>query len=322
MRRRTFIAGVGAAALPFAVRAQQTMPAIGYLHSGREATQTANIAAFRAALKEAGLVEGQTVSIEFRWGEDNFDRLPALAAELIQRPVAAIFANGLGAFRAKAATTSVPIIFVTGTDPVRDGLVSSLNRPGGNVSGAVFITGALATKRLELLRQIAPAASKVAAIINPNTRETEEERKDLQAAAASLGRSLMFFEVTSPRDIDTAFAALGQQRADALIMGSGAFMFSNRQQVVALATRQALPAVYPQRESAIEGGLVSYGTSSAEAYRQAAHYVARVLKGEKPADLPVVQSSKFELVLNLKTAKALGIDVPLTLQATADEVIE
>ena len=213
-------------------------------------------------------------------------------------------------------------LFVTGTDPVRDGLVSSLNRPGGNLTGAVFITGALATKRLELLRQVAPKASKIAAIINPNSRETEEERRDLQAAAASLGRSLMFFEVTSPRDIETAFAALTQQRADALIMGAGAFMFSNRQQVVALAARHALPAVYPQRESVIEGGLVSYGTSSAEAYRQAARYVAQVLKGEKPGDLPVVQSSKFELVLNLKTAKALGLEFHPQLLATADEVIE
>jgi putative ABC transport system substrate-binding protein len=216
----------------------------------------------------------------------------------------------------------VPIVFITGTDPVRDGLVSSLNRPDGNVTGAVFITGALGSKRLELLRQVAPNASRIAAIINPNTSETEQERKDLQAAAGALGRHLMFFEVRSAPEIEKAFAALTQQRADALIMGAGAFMFSNRQHVVALAARHRLPAVYPQRESVIEGGLVSYGTNSSEAYHQAALYVGRILKGEKPADLPVVQSSKFELVINAKTAKALGIEFSPQLLATADEVIE
>jgi len=323
MRRRDFVAGLGGAlALPFAARAQQAMPMVGYLHSGRQSTQTANIAAFRTGLKEAGFIEGQTVAIEFRWGEDNFDRLPALAAELINRPVAAIFANGQATFRAKAITRSVPIVFITGTDPVRDGLVSSLNRPDGNITGAVFITGALGSKRLELLRQVAPNASRIAAIINPNTSETEQERKDLQAAAGSLGRHLTFFEVRSAPEIEKAFAALTQQRADALIMGAGAFMFSNRQQVVALAARHRLPAVYPQRESVIEGGLVSYGTNSSEAYHQAALYVGRILKGEKPADLPVVQSSKFELVINAKTAKALGIEFSPQLLATADEVIE
>jgi putative ABC transport system substrate-binding protein len=323
MRRRDFIAGLGgAAALPFAARAQQGVPAIGFLHSGRQSTQTKNIAVFHAVLKEGGLIEGQTVSIEFRWAEDNFDRLPALAAELINRPVAAIFANGLAAFRAKAATRSVPIIFITGTDPVRDGLVSSLNRPGGNVTGAVFITGALATKRLELLRQVAPNASTIAAIINPNTRETEQERRDLQAAAGPLGRHLMFFEIRSAHEIETAFAALTRQGAAALIMGAGAFMNSNRRQIVALAARHGLPAIYPQRESVIEGGLASYGTSSSEAYRQAALYVGRILKGEKPADLPVVQSSKFELVINVKTARVLGIEFSPQLLATADEVIE
>jgi putative ABC transport system substrate-binding protein len=323
MRRRDLIAGLGAAALlPFAVRAQQTMPVVGYLHSGRQATQTANIAAFRTGLNEAGFIEGETVSIEFRWGEDNFDRLPALAAELINRPVAALFANGQAAFRAKAISRSVPIVFITGTDPVRDGLVSSLNRPDGNVTGAVFITGALGSKRLELLRQVAPNASRIAAIINPNTRETEEERKDLQAAAGSLGRILMFFEIRSAPEIEKVFVSLTQQGADALIMGAGAFMFSNRQQVVALAARHRLPAIYPQRESVVEGGLASYGTSSSEAYHQAGLYVGRILKGEKPADLPVVQSSKFELVINLKTARALGIEFSPQLLATADEVIE
>jgi putative ABC transport system substrate-binding protein len=324
VRRREFLGVLaGAAGLPLPLSAQQSgMPVIGYLHSGRQTSQTANITAFRAGLKEAGLIEGQTVSIEFRWADDNFDRLPALASELINRPVAAIFANGQAAFRAKAATPSMPIIFITGTDPVRDGLVGSLNRPGGNVTGAVFITGTLGTKRLELLRQIVPKASRIAAIINPNTSETEEERKDLQAAAVALGLRLTFFEVTNRREIDAAFEALTQQGADALIMGAGAFMFSNRQQVVALATRHALPAVYPQRESVIDGGLLSYGTSSTEAYRQAALYVARVLRGEKPADLPVVQSSKFEFVINLKTAKALGIEIHPQLLATADEVIE
>lgn len=323
MRRREFIGLVGAAtAWPFVAYAQQNPPVIGFLHSGREATQKGSVAAFRAGLKEGGFNEGRTASIEFRWAEDKFDRLPALATELINRPSNVIFANGLAAFRVKAATSSLPIIFITGTDPVRDGLVNSLNRPGGNVTGAVFITGALGTKRLELLRQVVPKASKIAVIINPGTKETEQERKDLQAAAGLLDRRLVFFEVTSPREIETAFAAIAQQGAEALIMGAGTFLFGNRQQVVALSARHALPTVYPQREAVVEGGLMSYGTSSEDAYRQAGLYVARVLKGEKPADLPVVQSSKFELVINLKTAKALGVEVPPQLLATANEVIE
>lgn len=327
MQRREFISLLGGAAVgafggPRIARAQQAMPMVGFLHSGRAASQTDNLAAFRAGLKEAGLIEGQNVAIEFRWGNDQFENLAGLAAELVARSPTMIFANGLAAFRIKAATASIPVVFVTGSDPVRDGLVASLNRPGGNLTGVVFITGALATKRLELLRQVAPKATKIAAIINPDTKETEEERKDLQAAAESLHRRLVFFEVTSQREIETAFTALMAQGAEALIMGSGAFMSSNRRQVIALAQRHALPSVYPQREAVIEGGLVSYGTSAADAYRQAALYVARVLKGEKPADLPVTQSSKYEFVLNLKSAKALGLEISPALLALADEVIE
>ena len=325
MKRRDFLGVVGgaAAAWPLGARAQPSaLPVIGFLSSSRVAAQADNVTAFRAGLKDAGFAEGQNIAIEYRWANDQFDRLQTLAAELIQRPVTAIFANGLAAFRAKASTANIPIVFTTGSDPVRDGLVSSLNRPGGNVTGVVFIIGSLATKRLELLHQLVPRATAIAAIVNPNTTETEAERRDLQAAAQKLGQRLIFFDVTSAGDIDAAFATLKQRSAGALIVGAGAFLFSNREQIVGLATRNALPAIYPHRESAVQGGLMSYGTSVAEAYRLAGTYMGRILRGEKPADLPVMQSSKFEFVINLKTAKALGLEFHPQLLATADEVIE
>jgi putative ABC transport system substrate-binding protein len=325
MRRRDFITGIAgsAAAWPLSARAQQpALPVVGFLNSGNFAAQTNNVAAFKRGLKEAGFVEGQNVEIEFRWGENQFDRLPALAAELVSWPVTLIVANLLAAQRAKAATAMIPIIFTTGSDPVRDGLVASLNRPGGNVTGVVFIIGELGTKRLELLRRIVPKAARIAMLVNPNTPETEAERHDAQAAARAFGLELVVHDVSSGRDIETALAKFVSQGTAALLVGAGAFMFNNREMIVTLAARHALPTMYPQREAVVAGGLMSYGTSITEAYRQAGLYAGRILKAERPADLPVMRSTKFEFVLNLKTAKELGLDIPPTLLALADEVIE
>jgi putative ABC transport system substrate-binding protein len=324
MRRRAFIALLGgAAAWPLPLRAQQpAMPVIGFLRSTSLAAFTHFVTAFRQGLKEAGFVEGENVAIEFRSAEDRHDRLPALSAELIGRPVAVIVANTPSALAAKAATTTVPIVFATGSDPVRDGLVTSLNRPGANVTGVVFISSLLGAKRLELLRQLAPKATTIAMLVNPDNPNTEAERKDVQAAALTIGQQLLVLEVSSVRDIETAFATLVERGAGALLVGSGAFLNANRERIIGLAARHALPASYSLREFAAEGGLMSYGASVTDAYRQIGIYAGRILKGEKAGDLPVMQSIKFELVLNLKTAKALGLDIPDRLLALADEVIE
>ena len=322
MKRREFISLLGgAAALPFAARAQ-SLPLIGYVNSGTAPANINNVPAFRVGLKAAGFVEGQNVAIEFRWAENQFDRLPALVADLINRRPAVVVGNTLAALAAKAATNTVPIVFTTGSDPIRDGLVTSLNRPAGNVTGIVFITGVLGGKRLELLRQFVPKATTIAALVNPNTAETEAERKDLLAAAQAIGRQLVVLDVSSDRDIETAFATMVARAAGALYVGTGTFMFNSRERIVALAARHAIPAIYAARESAMAGGLMSYGSSISEAYRQAGLYAGRVLKGEKPADLPVMQSSKFELVVKLKTAQTLGLEFHPQLLATADEVIE
>ena len=298
------------------------MPVIGYLNSGRSAAQTINVAAFRQGLKEVGFVEGQSVAIEFRWAENQFDRLPALATDLINRRVAVIVGNTIGVLRAKIATTTIPIVFTTGSDPVRDGLVTSLNRPGGNVTGVVFITGELGTKRLELLRQLIPKATTIGVFVHPNTAETEAERRDIQAAAQATGQPLNILDVTSGRDIEAAFETLATRGAGTLLVGSGTFLFNSREQIVALAARHAIPAIYTSREAVVAGGLMSYGSSNADASRQAGIYAGRILKGEKPADLPVQAPTKYELVLNLKTARALGLTVPPSVLARADEVIE
>ena len=325
MQRREFITLLGgaAAALPLAVRAQQpAMPVVGFLRSTSLADSTHLVTAFRVGLKETGFVEGQNVAIEYRYAEGHNDRLPALVADLIDRRVAVIVGNNLATRAAKAATSTVPIVFAYGGDPVLDGFVASLNRPGGNVTGVVFIEGVLGAKRLELLRQIVPKATTIAMLVNPNTAETVAERRDVQAAAQALGLQLIIRDVSSDRDIETAFATFVQRGAGALLVGTGAFTYFHRERLIALAARHALPASYGLREFADAGGLMSYSASITGAYHQAGIYAGRVLKGEKPADLPVMQSTKFEFVINLKTAKTLGLEVPAQLLALTDDVIE
>ena len=298
------------------------MPVIGFLRSVSLADVADLVTAFRQGLKEGGYVEGQNVAIEFRSAEGHLDRLPALVADLIGRPVAVIVGNLNAALAAKAATTTIPIIFGTGSDPVRDGLVASINWPGGNITGVMFLVTELGSKRLDLLRQLVPTATLIAMLVNPGSVDTEAERRDVQAAAQRLGQQLIILDASSDRDIETSFATFVQRGAGALIVGAGAFLFSNRERLVALAARYALPAIYADPEDAVAGALMSYGPSIVDAYRQIGIYAGRILNGEKPADLPVLQSTKFDLVINLRTAKALGLAVPQALLVAADEVIE
>ena len=325
MKRREFITLVGGAAVawPLGARAQQpALPEIGFLRSASLADATSLVTAFREGLKEIGFVEGQNVAVELRSAEGNADRLPALVAELIQRPVAVLICNTGAARAAKAATTTVPIVFATGFDPVDDGLVASLNRPGGNVTGVTFIGALLGAKRLELLRRAVPKGTVIGVLVNPANPEAEAGRKDVQAAAAAAGQQLVIVDVNTAGDIEAAFTAFMQHGVGAVMTGGGAFFFSNRKQIVALASRYRLPSSFAVRQAVDAGALMSYAPSIADGYRQAGIYVGRILKGEKPADLPVMQSTKFEFVINLKTAKTLGLEIPPTLLAVADEVIE
>jgi len=326
VKRRAFISLLGGvAAWPLAARAQQpAMPVIGFLHSGSLEPYANRVSAFRKGLGEAGYVEGQNLAIEFRWAAGQDDRLPDLAADLIRRRVAAIAtpASTPASLAAKAATTTIPIIFAIAADPVAMGLVASLNRPGGNATGVSLQTVELVPKQLEMLRELAPGANRFVALVNPNSAFTDAIVKDLQASASALGLPIEILRASTGREIDAAFANLVQTPGGALLVGPDAFFFSRHAQIVTLAARHALPTVYSVRESAEIGGLMSYGTNIANAFRLTGIYVGRVLKGEKPTDMPVEQPTKFELVVNLNTARALGLTVPDRLLALADEVIE
>jgi putative ABC transport system substrate-binding protein len=323
-RRRHFITLLGgAAAWPLAARAQQLpVPVVGFLNSASAVGYAPMAAAFKQGLKETGYVEGNNVAIEYRWADDQYDRLPALATDLVSRRVTAIFANSPSIAAAKAATGTIPIIMMIGDDPVRLGFVASFNRPGGNITGVSILSGELAGKRLELLRELVPHAKTIAILINSDFGPSGRFRSDVEAAARALKLPIEFLQANNEREIDHVFNSLAQARADALLVGHGPFLDSRRDLLVALAAKIAIPAAYETRASAVAGGLMSYGADVGDGYRRAGRYVGRILKGEKPAELPVDQATKFELVLNLKTAKALGLAVPPGLSARADEVIE
>jgi putative ABC transport system substrate-binding protein len=320
--RRAFIAGLGsAAAWPVVGRAQQTMPVIGFL--GPTVPNVRLLSVFRQSLAEADYVEGRNVAIEYRWAEGQYDRLPMLAAELVRSRVAVIVASPTpAALVAKGATATVPIVFGVTDDPVKLGLVSSLARPDGNATGVFFFLSELAAKQLGLLRELAPAAARVGLLVNPNNANVEAVTREMAAAASSIGVQIEVARASDSSAIDAAFAGFSQNKTAALVVGADPFFFSSRVQLATLAARYAIPAVYTVREFPEAGGLMSYGTSLTEAFRQIGVYTGRILKGAKPSNLPVVQSTKFELVINLKTANTLGIDVPPGLSARADAVIE
>jgi putative ABC transport system substrate-binding protein len=326
MKRREFITLLGGAVIavrPFAASAQQTLPMVGFVNSGSAQTQALVAAAYRKGLEEVGFAEGKNVLIESRWADGQYDRLPELIADLIKRKVTVIMAGGPPAAQAaKTATSSIPVVFTSGDDPVQIGVVTSINHPGGNVTGVHVLFTELESKKLSLLRELVPKAGVVAALVNQTRPIANSQTAELEAAAKKFGQRIQIFHAASEQEIEPAFASMAQAKVDALLVAADAFFNARREQIVLLASRHAIPAIYEQRSFAAAGGLMSYGTNLADGYRQAGVYTGRILKGEKPGDMPVVQASKFELVINLKTAKALGLEVPLHLQQIADEVIE
>jgi ABC-type uncharacterized transport system substrate-binding protein len=325
--RRKFLATLGgtAVAWPLAARAQQPgKPVVGFLHSVSDQAIPSSALGFRRGLAETGYVEGRNVEVEYRWAEGRYERLPSLAADLVRRHVAVIAAGGTAApaLAAKAATSTIPIVFQTGSDPVKDGLVASLNRPGGNVTGVSRMSFMLAPKRLELLHELVPKATAIAFLVNPANPVAASQIQEIREPARSLGLRVHVLEASSERQIEIAFETLTQQRAGALLIANDTFLSGQRELFIALAARHAVPVTYPGREAVAAGGLMSYDASAEDSFRQVGTYVGRILKGERPADLPVLQPTKFELAINVKTAKTLGLDVPPMLIARADEVIE
>jgi putative ABC transport system substrate-binding protein len=325
MRRRKFISLLGGTTIgwPLVARAQQaSLPVVGFLNSASAQGYASMAAAFKQGLKESGYSDGRNVTIEYRWADDNNERLPAFAADLASRRVDVIFANSPSIAAALAATKTIPIIFNSGDDPVRLGFVASLNRPGGNATGVTIFSNELAAKRLDFLRELVPHSKSIAVLINLDFGPSARFRDDVEAAARALGLAAPTLQASNPGEIETAFNNLAQTRPDALLVGPGPFLDSHRDLLVFLAAKISIPAGYETRASALAGGLVSYGADVGDAYRQAGVYAGRILKGEKPADLPVLQATKLELVINLKTAKALGLDLPAKILAVADEVVE
>jgi len=327
MRRREFIRlfGSTAVAWPLTARAQQSaIPVIGFLNGASPQPFAHYVAGFRAGLKETGYIDGQNVAIEFRWAEGHYDRLPGMAVDLVRRKVAVLVSTGgpQGVVAAKAATSTIPIVFTVGVDPVQLGIVTSLSSPGGNITGVYLLTAAMESKRLGLLRALVPGVQLIAVLLNPNRPDHADQTREVQEAAATARQQTHILLASDESAIDAAFATAVQLRAGAMLVGADPFFNSQRDKIIALAAGHSIPAIYEQREFARAGGLISYGTSFSDAYRQVGVYAGRILKGEKPLDLPVMQSTKFELVINLKTAKALGIEVPPNLSAEADEIIE
>ena len=325
MKRREFITFIGgAAAWPLMARGQQpTVPVVGYLSTQSKAAALEQMAKFNRGLGEMGFVDGQNVAIEYRWANGQYDRLPAMAAELVRRPVDVIVAGAPpAALAAKAVTTAIPIVFVVGLDPIAAGLVESLSQPSGNATGMTLMTGPLSQKRIETLRELVPKAAAIAMLVNPLSPDAVPEIRDAQAAARTNGLELKMHNASTPVELDAAFSAIAAQHPDGLLVGSDPFLLIRGNDLVAFAARYKIPTIYPFREFADSGGLISYGTNIANAYRQAGIYAGRILKGAKTTELPVVQPTKFELVINLKTAKTLGINIPPMLHARTDEVIE
>jgi len=326
MRRREFITLlIGTVAWPLGVRAQQpTMPVIGFLGSASPGPFAPYLAAFLAGLREAGYFEGSNVVIEYRWAEGQYDRLPAMAADLVRRKVAVIVASGANppVLAAKAATSTIPIVFTGPDDPVTNGFVASLSRPGGNVTGAALFTSELESKQIEMLRTLVPTAAKIAVLLNPNNPNVSNQISGLDEVGRTSGAQLIIHRAGAPAEIDAAFVAMAEQHTDALLVGADPYFNAVREQITFLAARYKLPALYTFPELVVAGGLISYGNSIADNYRKCAGYVARILKGEKPADLPILQPTKFDLTINLKTAKSLGLQIPDKLLALADEVID